>query len=129
MENKPESDPALDNKKEDGMPFSEKLLLAQTLSEAVNKRNDYIRTQGGFDTFAEVGQYLNNSRAVYDELSEAATKAIEEFDREVSDKAEFVAKLKSFGELDLAARLSSMFSIPTETNTAVKKRSFLSRFF
>jgi hypothetical protein len=111
MENKQESGNVPENKQEQELSFNEQLSLAQTLANAVNNRNDFIKNQGGFDTFAEAGQHVMGGRASYDGLEQKVTDARKQFDEQVLDKKGFVTKLRSVNESDLADMMSSMFNI------------------
>jgi len=101
--------------------FDEMVILAQALDEAVDKRNLFILRQGGFDTFAEVGQHVEGMRAEYDKMEDEVSRAREEFDSKVSDKNEFFKKLREGGNNDLADKTEKMFG--------VKKEGIFSRIF
>src|SRR3989338_10571209 len=101
--------------------FDEMVILAQALDEAVDKRNLFILRQGGFDTFAEVGQHVEGMRAEYDKMEDEVFRAREEFDSKVSDKNEFFKKLRDAGNNDLADRIEKMFG--------AKKEGIFSRIF
>jgi hypothetical protein len=103
---------AITDKQEVILSFSEQLSLAQHLVDAVNKRNDFIKNQGGFDTFAEAGQHVAGGRASYDALEQKVTDARKQFDEQVLDKKAFITRLRSVNESDLADTISSMFTIP-----------------
>ena len=94
--------------------FDEKISLARTLYEAVEEINAFIERQGGFDTFAEAGQYVDGMRAAYDKLEDERGRAREKFDTAVTDKKEFIKKLREAGENDLAERIRSMFHVEEE---------------
>lgn len=102
----------LNKTQEQELSFDQKLVLAQALNRAVDDRNIFIQNQGGFDDFAEVGQYTDNLRNVYDDLERAVANARKEFDENVHDKNKFIQQLKNIGENSLATRLSSMFNVP-----------------
>ena len=55
------------------LSFKEQFVLTDVLFKAVDKRNKFIESFGGFDTFAEASQHVGDNRAVYDELEEAVT--------------------------------------------------------
>lgn len=119
----PESYPEQEEKKEtETLSFESQLVLAKALFEAVDKRENFVKAHGGdFDTFAESWANLEEPRAEYDALDEVAENARKEVDEKISDKKEFVKKLKESGEKELAERISSMFGVPGE--------KFFSRIF
>ena len=55
--------------------FEKQVSLAETLSNAVNARNDFIEMMGGFDDFAGVHQHVSGNRERYDKLEEAISLA------------------------------------------------------
>lgn len=94
-----------------GPSFEESVSLAKKLFELVDERNQFITSQGGFDTFAEATQYMGDNRKGYDEMSTAFSLARKEFDGKVVDKKSFVESLRTNGENALADRISTMFQI------------------
>ncbi|VAW31997.1 hypothetical protein MNBD_CPR01-82, partial [hydrothermal vent metagenome] len=68
MENLPSVEITPDNQQEQELSFDQQVELASKLFKAVNGRNDFIKRQGGFDTFAEVGQYIEGIRDAYDQM-------------------------------------------------------------
>ena len=100
-----------DNRQEQELPFDQQLELAKVLFDAVDERNVFIKIQGGFDTFAEVGQYIKGMKDAYDKMEEDVSKARREFDEKVFDKKGFVNKLREIGENDLVDRITSMFGV------------------
>ena len=97
------------------LSFESKLALAKALTEANDRREDYPVMHGGdFDTFAESFANLPEYREPYDKLCDEAEKLRKEFDEKVSDKKEFVLKLKEAGEIDIAERIGKMFRVPEE---------------
>ena len=64
-----------DNQQEREISFEEQITLAEALYTATKERNDFIMRQGGFDTFAEAGQYAPGMREAYDQLAEADARA------------------------------------------------------
>lgn len=112
MEKPPEGGKmASKNQQEKELSFDQYLELAEVLSNAVDERNVFIKRQGGFDTFAEAGQYIEGMRDAYDKMEEDISKARREFDERVFDKKEFVNKLRGAGKNDLADTIASMFSV------------------
>lgn len=111
MEKIPENKTPIENQQEQEPTFEQQLELAKALSNAVDERNDFIKRQGGFDTFAEVGQYVWDARDSYDKMEENVSKTRQEFDKKVIDKKEFVNKLINIGENKLADRISKMFDL------------------
>ena len=101
-----------ENTQEEPLSFEQQLELAKILSDAVDKRNDFIKRQGGFDTFAEAGQYMEGMRDAYDKMENEVLKARREFDEKVSNKKEFVDRLRKAGEDTLADKITRMFNIP-----------------
>ncbi len=89
--------------------FAKQVALARTLVERINRRNDLIRNQGGFDTFAEGGQYSQRDRDIYNMLEDNVTEARDAFDLGVPDKETFVLELRGLGDQDLADNIFSMF--------------------
>ncbi|GEM_PF-6745357 len=93
------------------LSFEDQVALANTLLEVVNERNGFIDRQGGFDDFAQVGQYMDGMRESYDEAERMVMQAREEFDRRVPDKETFITKLKSIGGQErLVSLISTMFT-------------------
>ncbi len=115
MEKPPSGKTTPENQQEQELSFDQQVELAKVLFNAVNDRNAFIKRQGGFDTFAEVGQHVNGMRNAYDEMEAAVSSARQDFDEKISDKKEFVKKLKDIGEDDLANTISRMFSVPKES--------------
>ena len=87
----------------------------------VNTRNEFIRGQGGFDTFAEMGQYVEGVKDRYDKMEEDVTRNRAEFDEKVIDKESFVAELRDDNREDLADLMARMFRL-----TKLKKGLFSS---
>jgi len=114
MEKPPNGETALDNQQEQELSFDQKVALATTLFQAVDDRNVFIQRQGGFDTFAEVGQHVGDMRSVYDEMENAVSIARQEFDEKISDKKEFVKQLRIAGNDALADLIARMFSVPKD---------------
>lgn len=85
--------------------------LAKALHQSVDDLNVFIQRQGGFDTFAEAGQYTEGLREAYNNRDDAVTSLRRAFDEAVSDKKDFVRKLKEMGEEELAGEISSMFEV------------------
>lgn len=122
MEKSPSWETNPDDKYEKELSFDQQVELATVLSKAVGRRNVFIKGQGGFDTFAEAAQYAPEMRKVYDNMEKAVSEARQEFDAKISDKEEFVNKLRktSKGRFDkdkltdndrLADVIDSMFSV------------------
>lgn len=111
IEEPPNKKTTSDNRQEAPIPFKERLNLARALLDAVKDRNDFIARQGGFDTFAEAGQYMGGMRESYDKLEEAVSEARKEFDEKVPDKKKFVGESASGNEKNLAELISSMFNV------------------
>lgn len=111
MEKPPGGKMTPENQQEQGLSFDQQLELAEVLFSAVDERNDFIKRQGGFDTFAEVGQYVEGMRDVYDKMEEDVIRVRREFDEKVLDKKEFVNKLRKMSKDDLADTIASMFGI------------------
>src|SRR3989344_1212383 len=91
--------------------FNEQLRLATELLRGFDIRNDFVRAQGGFDTFAEVGQHVDDIRAAYDRMEDAGSRARQEFDARVSDKKALVERLRAMGENDVAERIATIFDV------------------
>jgi len=121
MEGPPIEETTPDNLQERELSFEEQVALATTLFQAVDDRNVFIQRQGGFDTFAEVGQHVNDMRSVYDKMEEKVSVARQEFDEKVVDKNAFVSQLRSVGNDALAGVIASMFG--------VSRGNIFSRFF
>lgn len=96
---------------EQELSLEQQVLLAQTLSEAVDARNNFTAGFGGFDDFADVHQHVGDNRAQYDALDKAASDARKELDEKVSDKKALVEHLRSIGENELAAKIGRMFQV------------------
>ena len=111
MEGPPIKETTPDNSQERELPFEEQVSLATTLFQAVGDRNVFIQRQGGFDTFAEVGQHVNDMKSVYDKMEDTVSVARQEFDEKVMDKNAFVSRLRSVGNDALADVIASMFGI------------------
>jgi hypothetical protein len=111
MEKPTEGETMPDNRQEQELSFDQQLELAKVLFDAVDERNVFIKRQGGFDTFAEAGQYIEGMRDTYDKMEEDVSKARREFDEKVFDKKGFVNKLKEMGKNDLADTITSMFGV------------------
>lgn len=127
MENIQEAGNVPENTQEQELSFNEQTQLAQKLFNAVNERNDYIKRQGGFDTFAVTSNF-GNGREIYSGMEKAVSVARKEFDEKVIDKKEFFKKLRSVNETDLADTISSMFQKIEFPEIKLKpKKSLLSR--
>ena len=113
MEGPPLDETPPEEQHEIPLTFEEQIALADVLRNAVNNRNQYIRGQGGFDTFAEVGQHFNNSRAEYERMEDVVTQARADFDQKVPDKNEFVRQLKDERNEELASLIARMFGVKT----------------
>ena len=103
--------------------FEQNLMLAGALREAVNTRNTFVRRQGGFDTFAEVGQYGEGMRSQYDAMEDKVTRLRAEFDVQVKDKRAFVDRVRSTGNEELAGLIGSMFGVDKQSGffTRIRK--------
>ncbi len=126
MEKPPSGEIPSVNPEEKELSFEEQLSLAKNLFQSVDDRNLFIKRQGGFDTFAEAGQYVEGMRETYDRMEDAVTAARAEFDRKVADKKTFIKNLEEAGDEKLAVMISSMFGVPKEK---VSKGGILSRVF
>jgi len=115
MEGPPSNEISPDNQHEQELSFDQQVELAKVLFNTVDERNVFTKRQGGFDTFAEVGQHVEGMRDEYDKLEAAVSSARKDFDEKISDKKEFVKKLRDAGEDDLADTIGRMFSIPKES--------------
>lgn len=93
------------------LTFDQQVALADVLYKAVDDRNVFVQRQGGFDTFAEAGQYLGGMRDAYDDMEKAVFAARNEVDEKISDKEEFVRQLRGEGRDDLADMIASMFRV------------------
>jgi len=91
--------------------LEEQINLAKSLTNANDKRNEFIEQFGGFDNFAEASQYVGDNRKQYDELAKKAEEARKDFDKNVVDKKALVKHLQSAGEENLAKRISEMFQL------------------
>lgn len=111
MEGSPRKETTPDSQKEQELSFNQKLSLAETLFDAVTKRNTFIQAQGGFDTFAEAGQYAGNMRSAYDDMESAVSHARKELDEKISDKAGFIKQLRDAGDNSIADMIREMFEI------------------
>ena len=121
MEQPPNEEKIHDSRQEQELSFDQKIALATALNKAVDERNIFIKRQGGFDTFAEVGQHVGDMKASYDTLEDDVSRARQEFDSKIHNKKEFVEKLRGLEENALADRIASMFG--------VRKESIFSRIF
>lgn len=90
--------------------FEYEVALAQALLNAINERNDFVHRQGGFDTFAEAGQYTPGMKEAYDQMEKAVGDAREAFDTGVSDKAAVVEQMKKTDEMG-AKTIALMFGL------------------
>jgi len=102
-----------DNQQEREISFEEQITLAEALYTATKERNDFIMRQGGFDTFAEAGQYAPGMREAYDQLAEADARAEKELKERITNKEEFVRKLKDAGHTEAARTVALRFEIAT----------------
>ena len=109
---------------ERGLSFDQQVALAEALFKAVDDRNVFIQRQGGFDTFAEVGQHVEGMGATHDELEQVALNARREFDEKVFDKKEFVRKLRDVGNDALADTVARMFGVSKEAKESIFSRIF-----
>ena len=91
--------------------FEKQVSLAESLSNAVNARNDFIEMMGGFDDFADVHQHVSGNRERYDKLEEAVSLTRKDLDETVSDKRALVEYLRSTNENQLADRIVRMFEV------------------
>lgn len=114
MEKPPNREITPDNQQEQELSFDQQVALATNLFKAVDDRNVFIERQGGFDTFAEVGQHVGDMRFVYDEMENAVSIARQEFDEKISDKKEFVKQLRIAGNDAIADLIARMFSVPKD---------------
>lgn len=110
MEHIPTGGDAPEHHHEQELSFDQQVALAKALVNAVNKRNDFIERQVGFDTFAEAGQHVGGMRGVYDEMEAAVTRTRQEFDEKVSNKKQFIEDLRSSGETVAADMIQRMFN-------------------
>ncbi len=117
MEKIPDGGMIPENKQEKELPFNEQVELAKNLFKAVEDRNIFIERQGGFDSFADSGQYVESIKDAHDEMEEAIDKAKKEIDEKVSDKEGFVGRLKEAGENDLADLIAGMFGVSTNSKS------------
>jgi len=124
MEKPPNEETNPDNQQEQELSFDQQVESAKVLFDAVEKRNVFIQGQGGFDTFAEAGQYVNDMRAAYDKMEDALSSAMQDFDKKIVDKKEFVEKLKDMGEDDLADTIGGMFGVSNESLFSRFKKKF-----
>ena len=111
MEKIPGGEIAPDNQQEQELSFNQQAELAKALFDAINARNNFIKGQGGFDTFAEVGQHVDGMREAYESLEAVVSEARSEFDEKITDKSKFVNELKDSGEEDVADAIASMFGV------------------
>ena len=81
------------------------------MSLAVDARNNFIKSFGGFDDFADVHQHVDDNREKYDKLEEAVSLARKNLDETVSDKKALVEHLRSTDEDRLADRIAQMFVV------------------
>ncbi len=93
------------------LPFEEQLQLAVRLSEAVDDRNKFTSNFGGFDTFAEAGQHVDNNRTIFNNLELAVSEARADLDSKIQNKKMFVERLKKESHDGLAKRISQMFKV------------------
>ncbi len=114
MEKPPNGEAIPDNKQEQELTFDQQVALATNLFKAVDDRNVFIKRQGGFDTFAEVGQHVGDMRSDYDKMENTVSITRQEFDEKVSNKKEFVKKLRIAGNDVLADLVIRMFSVPKD---------------
>lgn len=91
--------------------FKKEEELAQAMSDAVDAREQFPEQFGGFDTFTESFQHVDNNREKFDELVEAANQAREAFDQQVADKQGLVDTLRKKGKDALADRIMRMFGL------------------
>jgi len=108
MEHFPSATPA---QEKSPISFEKQVVLAENMIKAVEKRENFVRGEGGFDTFAEVGQHVEGGREIYDRLNSEAHTAIEAFDAQVSDRQKFVGLLRSSGKEALAEQFGATFNI------------------
>lgn len=111
MEGPPKKENIPNNDENLELSFEEQLNLANTLYIAVEDRNMFIKGQGGFDTFAEAGQYMPGMSESYERMEKAVSEARRDFDEKVPDKKVFVDKLIENGSYQLADRIGKMFGI------------------
>lgn len=110
MEKPPNEEIAPGNREEQELSFDQQVELAKVLFNVVDKRNIFTEQQGGFDTFAEVGQHVDGMRDTYNKLEEDVNTARQDFDEKISNKKEFFKKLKDAGENNLSDTIGRMFS-------------------
>lgn len=111
---------------EQPLSFEEELALARALTDAVDRRNQFIAGYGGFDNFAESWGNLTEPRAEYDKYEDAYNQARKEFDEKVLDKAGFVKKAREIGNGRIVDDISMMFGVAQERRS---KEKFFSRIF
>ena len=86
--------------------------LAMKLAQAVNERNNFVQTHGGFESFASCGQHLGERRReYYDKLEAAVTAARKELDENVPEKKALVKELQNKGETEAANMMAKMFGV------------------
>ncbi|OHA44958.1 MAG: hypothetical protein A3G59_00855 [Candidatus Taylorbacteria bacterium RIFCSPLOWO2_12_FULL_47_20] len=127
MEQMPTGGEAPDNQQEREMSFEDQVALALELHRTTMERNDFIMRQGGFDTFAEAGQYAPGMREAYDQLAEADARAEKELNEKIKDKQELVGKLKDAGHTEAARTVALRFEIASPED--MPKGSAIRRFF
>src|SRR3989344_8119901 len=114
MEQPRSGERAPENKGEGELSFERAFSLAVVLLDAVDARNRFTEAQGGFDTFADVGQHAEGMREAYDKLEEAVSQARREFDEKVHDKKAFVLQLRAMGRKGFADRIASRFGVSSD---------------
>lgn len=93
------------------MSFEDQLALATALFEAVDARNEFTDSFGGFDSFAEMGQHVGDNRKIHDELQNKFADLRKEFDTKIPNKSVLVEQLKAAGKNKVAERIEKMFSL------------------
>src|SRR3989344_2123835 len=110
MEQMPTGGKTHDNQQEREISFEEQIALAEALHTATKERNDFVIRQGGFDT-----------------LAEADARAKKELKERITNKEEFVRKLKDAGHTEAARTVALRFEVASPED--MPKGSAIRRFF
>lgn len=112
MENKPELIKVSESGQESEISFNEQMTLAKDLLVVISEMDRFIVNHGGdFDTFAESFQHVGNLRGEHDQLQSKVSKLKKEFDEKIVDKKQFVNKLRSVNEEELADFVAKLFRV------------------
>ena len=107
--------------------LNEQIILAETLFDAVNKRDNFVQSQGGLDNIYDLAWFNGEEiRKSFEQLQEQVTNARKEFDEKVTNKEEFVRSANERGHHSAADLIKKMF---IDSKLTKSEGGIFSRFF